>query len=208
MQWSAKLFQNFGGNRGAALQLLSGISGLIGVVYGLQVLMVERAHIPVCSAELLDSVGQQYFLKDQQLTVEVAGAVVQPGVWQLPVGSRIAEVINKAGGFSQRADRTFAAKGLNLADTIKDGQKIYVPFTGENTETETAKTSGSQSITSAGQTSINTASVKELETLPGIGEIRAADIIENRPYTSVDELLSKAVVTVSIFEEIKGLISL
>lgn len=208
MQWSANLSKFFSGNRGAALQLLSGLGGLIGIAYGVHVLMVERSQIPVCSVELLESVNQQSFLKDQQLTVEVAGAVVRPGVWQLPLGSRIAEAIEKAGGFSQRADRTYAAKGLNLADSIKDGQKIYVPFSDEEIGGEEAQATADQSSDITGKISINTATNKELETLPGIGEARAAEIIENRPYATTDELVSKKILTVSVFDDLKELISL
>ncbi|HCR81614.1 MAG: hypothetical protein UX28_C0003G0168 [Candidatus Pacebacteria bacterium GW2011_GWA1_46_10] len=211
MQWGAHLFKNFSGNWGAALQLLSGTVGLIGIAYGLQVLMVERAEVPLCSAEVLAAVGEQSFLKEQQLTVEVAGAVVNPGVWQLPVGSRVALAIEKAGGFSQRADRDFTVKGLNLADPVKDGQKIYVPFAGEKPEQQaTAGNASEQSSVDsvADKISVNTATAESLETLPGIGETRATKIIENRPYHTLDELVVRKVLTEGIFDEIKELISL
>lgn len=213
MQWSAAVSQSFGGEkRGQALQLLSGATGLIGMIYGLQVLMVERAAMPICSAELLTAVGEQSFLRQQQLTVEVAGAVVQPGVWQLAVGARVAEAIEKAGGFSQRADRTFAAQGINLARLIEDGEQLYVPFTGEQTISADQQTTEQQTAVVLGaQTtavSINTASVEELDTLPGIGAARAADIVENRPYTTLDELVSGAGLTEALFKDLESLITL
>jgi competence protein ComEA len=215
MQWSVILSKFFGGNRGAALQLLSGIVGLIGIAYGFHTLMVERAQIPVCSAELLTAVGEQSFLTKQQLTVEVAGAVVEPGVWQLAVGARVAEAIDQAGGFSQRADRTFAANGLNLAAPLEDGQKIYVPFAqessadqvGQSTQNQDSSTAA-QNNTAANVISVNSASSDELDGLPGIGQARAASIIENRPYTTLNELVSKGALTQGLFNDLAGLIAL
>jgi competence protein ComEA len=221
MQWSAVLTQIFGGQRSQALQLLSGLLGLAGVMYGLQVLMVERANIPVCSADLLTAVGEQSFLRQQQLTVEVAGAVVEPGVWQVAVGSRMADAIEKAGGLSQRADRTFAVQSLNLAQALTDGQKIYVPFAGERLAESSLSTGYSSlgdksSAVDSSQTasqlanliSVNGATAKELQTLPGVGEVRASKIMENRPYVALSELVTKEALTEGIFTNLQGLISL
>jgi competence protein ComEA len=193
------------------LQLLVSAAGLTGMVYGLHVLMVERTNIPICSAEVLAAAGKGSFLEEQQLTVEVAGAVVEPGVWQLAVGSRVAEAIKKAGGFSQRADRTFAAQGLNLARNLQDGEKIYVPFTGEAQPggQQLAQPATSQSVSqSTNLISINQASAEKLQTLTGIGEARAAQIVENRPYTTVDELLQKKILSETVFGKIKGQLTL
>ncbi|MFH2118597.1 MAG: SLBB domain-containing protein [Candidatus Paceibacterota bacterium] len=222
MQWGVVLSQIFGGNKSQALQLLSGLCGFIGIAHGLNVLMVERTQIPVCSVELLEAVGEQNFLKQQTVTVEVAGAVVQPGVWQVSVGSRVADAIEKAGGFSQRADRTFAVQNLNLAKSLLDGEKIYVPFEEEKSTSvasSLASNSNQNSTNDLGATdqlisqtggliSINNSSDKELQTLPGIGEVRASKIIENRPYTTLGELVSKDAITEGIFASLNGLIVL
>ncbi|OGJ38400.1 MAG: hypothetical protein A2383_03015 [Candidatus Pacebacteria bacterium RIFOXYB1_FULL_39_46] len=222
MQWSAVLSQFFNDNKSQALQLLSGLCGLIGVAYGLNVLMVERTRIPVCSAELLKTVSEQSFLQQQAITVEVAGAVAQSGIWQVPVGSRVADAIEKAGGFSQRADRTFAVQNLNLAKNLSDGEKIYVPFEDERStlasvlppsspnqnSTADLATVDQSTVQTGSLISINSASNKELQTLPGIGEVRASKIIENRPYTALTELVSKGVITEGIFTSLNGLIVL
>jgi len=184
------------------LQLLAAAMGILGVLYGLHVLMVERATIPICSAELLTAAGKDNFLYNQEITVEVAGAVVQPGVWQFKIGSRVAAAIDKAGGFSQRADRAFSAQGLNLARSLEDGEKIYIPFEGEAEVKETSENNQTTSV------SMNSASAKELQDLPGIGEVRANQIIENRPYASLDDLPSKGVLTKTIFDDLKSLIEL
>lgn len=208
MQWSAKVFTLFGGKWGQALQLLSGVVGLVGVAYGLQTLMVERAQLPVCSAEVLAEMGEQNFLRQQKLTVEVAGAVARPGVWQVAVGARVAEAIEKAGGFSAQADRTFATQGLNLARYLEDGEKIYIPFAGEvgSKSSQPGEAIASESAPSG--ISINSASDKELQTLPGIGQARATAIIENRPYGSIDELVSKGAVGEIILNNIRAQIQL
>lgn len=222
MQRSALASQLFGGNGGRALQLLSAALGLCGLVYGLQVLMVERAEVTVCSAEVLEAVGEQSFLRQQSLTVEVAGAVVKPGVWQLPVGSRVSEALEKAGGFSSRADRQFATHGLNLAQPVSDAQKIYVPFEEESKgsgvggsavveqggSSDSGGSSGVQAQPSTGGVSINTASAQQLQTLPGIGEARAAKIIENRPYTAINELVSKGAIGEALLKSIEAQITL
>ena len=184
------------------LQLLTSAIGISGILYGLHIVMVERAVIPICSAELLTAKGEDNFLYNQKLTIEVAGAVVEPGVWQFEVGSRVAAAINKAGGFSQRADRAFSVQGLNLARVLEDGEKIYIPFDGEADFEEKIETNQLTTV------SINSASIKELQALPGIGEVRATQIIENRPYSSVSELLSKEVLTEAIFKDLEALITL
>lgn len=205
MQWSAIVSKIFGGKWSQALQLFSGLVGVAGMAYGLHVLMVERAQIPLCSMEVLAEIGEQNFLRQQTVTVEVAGAVVQPGIWQLAVGSRVAEAIEKAGGLSQQADRAFAVQALNLARYVEDGEKIYIPFEGETSSRSVVSGEGQEGVSGI---SINSASEKELQTLPGIGQARATSIIENRPYGSLDELVTKGAVGEAILNNIRALIRL
>ncbi len=189
------------------LQLLSGFIGAVGMLYGLQVLMVERTMIPFCSAEVLAAVGEESLLAQQQVTVEVAGAVVEAGVWKLGVGSRVADALEKAGGLSARADRTFTTQNLNLARTLVDGERLYIPFTGENLNRENNGVVAGISTTNT-KISVNDASEKELQTLPGIGQARAAKIIENRPYQSLQELVSKQAISETLLDGLSGLVSL
>ena len=114
--------------------------------------------------------------------VDVIGEVLHPGVFQLPPSSRVIDAIKAAGGQSKYADLTT----INLARVIKDGEQIYVD----------RKFSGGSGISSHNRTNsiinINRASAKELESLPGIGPVLAARIVEyrksNGPFTSVDDL--------------------
>jgi competence protein ComEA len=170
--------------------------------------MVERAQIPACSQEVLASAGQESFLEEQRITVEVAGAVREPGVWQLAIGSRQADAVEKAGGYSQRADRTFVLKNMNLAQPLEDGQKIYIPFEGESTQPANSQGQSVPTATPGSLISLNTASAKDLQTLPGIGEARAAAIIEGRPYTSLNELTEKKILTETLWKDIQSLVGL
>ena len=114
--------------------------------------------------------------------VDVTGEVLHPGVFQLPPSSRVIDAIKAAGGQSKYADLTT----INLARVIKDGEQIYVD----------RKYVVGSGISSHNRTNsiinINRASAKELESLPGIGPVLAARIVEyrksNGPFTSVDDL--------------------
>lgn len=149
-----------------------------------------------------------------KLVVEVSGAVEQPGVYELNSGARIEDAIVMAGGISSNANLNWIERYLNRASFINDGQKIYIPAQDEQTSTGTASNSGgneniSNVLSSENETliNINASSQSELETLSGIGPVYAQKIIENRPYSTVDELDSKSVIPKSTFEKIKNRIS-
>ena len=115
--------------------------------------------------------------------VDVTGEVIHPGVFQLPPNSRVIDAIKAAGGQGKFADLTT----INLARIIKDGEQIYVDRKFPGSSGIRNSSSRSTSIIN-----INRASAKELESLPGIGPVLAARIIEyrksNGPFTSVDDL--------------------
>lgn len=135
----------------------------------------------------------------KKVLVDVSGAVVSPGVYELPAGSRIKDALILAGGFSLEADRDHVSKYFNLAEIIKDGQKLYIPFF-----VDTGSGMGySEAKIVKNLININTASVSDLDTLWGIGESRANDIVKNRPYMSLEEMLTKKVVTKQILEKNK-----
>ena len=141
----------------------------------------------------------------QELVVEISGSVEKPGVYKLAASSRVEDLLILAGGLSASADRNWVETNLNRAAKLTDGQKIYIPKQGEaQISTQTSSVSGfsTQII------SINTASSSQLESLWGIGESRAASIIENRPYSDINELLTKKVIPGNVFEKIKAKISI
>ncbi|MBI2010358.1 MAG: helix-hairpin-helix domain-containing protein [Candidatus Chisholmbacteria bacterium] len=158
------------------------------------------------------------------IVVDVSGAVERPGVYNLDSGARLTDALTAAGGFSEAADRVWVSRYVNLAQVVPDGAKVYIPSEGEsyNTGSTSSKSStgstGSTGITmggvlgvesgEAGLVSVNSASQAELEELVGIGEKRAEAIINNRPYSSVEEVKEKAGIPQRVFEEIRNQLTL
>lgn len=109
--------------------------------------------------------------------VHVAGSVATPGIYELPVDSRVFEAIAAAGGLTDSADGT----SINLARTVEDGEQIVV--------TEAGSTAVGNS---SGKLNINRATVTDFDRLPRIGPTLAERIVayrdENGPFTTLDEL--------------------
>jgi competence protein ComEA len=127
------------------------------------------------------------------VVVHVAGAVRSPGVIEMQPGSRIVDAIEAAGGASADAE----VARLNLASPLTDGQQVYVPRAGEAVPTVPAPNggdpSGSGDPSNSGPVNLNTATLTDLDALPGIGPTTAQAIIdwraENGPFATVDDLL-------------------
>lgn len=178
-----------------------------------------ECYCPSCPANLLPESGLQ---KLGRIKVEIAGAVNKPGIYELDLGQRRADLLKLADGINADASLVFMAKTFNLSSTLNDGEKIYIPYAWEEEwqltpltsqgisleKTEASVSNSSSESVNAQLISINTASAKELESLPGIGEKRASDIISNRPFSSLNELVSKGAITQTIFDSIKELITL
>lgn len=142
------------------------------------------------------------------IVVHLSGAVVKPGVYNLNYGTRMNELVERAGGISSEADREYIDKYLNLASVLKDGMKVYIPKVGEAGEqTSDDQIKGIQTQSQYLFVNINTASPEELNKLSGIGDVRAKKIVEGRPYGRVEELVEKGVLTQGVFEKIKERVS-
>ena len=139
-----------------------------------------------------------------EIVVEIAGEVEQPGVYKLPKNSRVEELLIASGGISEGADRDWMEKSLNRAARLSDGQKIYILGANEQGSNPSGESWGSGGT---GLININSASQKELESLPGIGPVYAQNIIEHRSYSNVEELSTKGVLKKSTYEEIKDLVT-
>ena len=139
-----------------------------------------------------------------KLVVDVAGAVIKPGVYELKVDARVNEALIAAGGLGKEADREWVEKNLNLAAKVTDGQKIYIP---SNKDNKDSPRSTLQGLSLKEKINVNTASIAELDTLWGVGEATAKKIIDSRPYGAIEELLTKKAVKNNVYEAIKDKIT-
>jgi competence protein ComEA len=145
-----------------------------------------------------------------EIVVEISGSVEKPGVYRFTEGSRVEDLLVASGGVSVDADRDWVAKYLNKASKLSDGQKIFIPEVGQQSDVLSANNLSGEdgSVTTdvvSGQRliNINTASVSLLESLNGIGPVYAQNIIEQRPYSNTEELDSKKVIPHHVYEKIK-----
>lgn len=140
------------------------------------------------------------------VVVQVAGAVARPGVYSLPAGSRVADAIQVAGGYSTEVDPRAAETKLNLAAKLQDAQLIAVPRRGETS----SGSSGAGTSTTPGLINLNTATAEQLDTLPGVGPATAQKIIasrEEKPFAKIDDLVTRKVVTASVLAKLRSLVT-
>ncbi|HEX7195352.1 MAG TPA: helix-hairpin-helix domain-containing protein [Candidatus Limnocylindria bacterium] len=148
---------------------------------------------------------------DGTIVVDVQGAVVAPGVRELPAGSRIADAIGAAGGYAADADLAAAAASINLAQAMGDGEQIRVPRIGEAQLAAGGPTpSGAPPATGtgggAGPINLNTATPEELEALPGIGPVTVQKIVaarQEQPFASLDDAVQRGVINRGQLEDIQ-----
>lgn len=136
-----------------------------------------------------------------EIRAYISGAVQRPGVYTVKDGDRWIDVLELAGG--PRADADVAA--VNLSRRVHDEDHLHIPRLGEGVATVGAQQPAS------GRININTADQALLETLPGIGPVRASRIVESRttvgPFTSTEELVSRDLIPQSVYDDIVDLIS-
>ena len=151
--------------------------------------------------------------KPIQIVVDVEGAVIKPGVHNLSENSRLKDAIEYSGGLSEKSDRNYFFKNFNLAKILVDQEKVYIPTAQETGTGFATQTTPESNITSNNgdflglQININTASEQELDKLPSVGKVTAQKIVSGRPYQTVEDLTEKKIVSNSIFEKIKNLIT-
>lgn len=137
------------------------------------------------------------------IVVSVAGAVKEPGIVELPEGSRVADAIEAAGGLADGAELGF----LNLARVVADGDLVAVPEAGSS---QAPSTGGGQS--GGGLVNINVAGAEELDALNGIGPVLAERIIAyreaNGSFQSVDELSEVSGIGSALLEQLREQVTL
>lgn len=156
-----------------------------------------------------DGVFQQEVNSTQShLYVDIGGEVMKPGVYEVSDGTRLFEVIDKAGGLTEDAD----IDGINRAETVQDGQKIMIGRHGENPD-ENRDSYSANNVTDSGEgkVNINTADAAALQTIPGIGPSKADRIIEYREsegkFNEIDDIKNISGIGNKTFESIKEFIT-
>lgn len=143
--------------------------------------------------------------------VHVCGEVVNPGIYELPAGSRIYEAVKAAGGFTENAEE----ESVNLASPIEDGVQIRI-YSKDEAETLAAGAAPFDGFEASGEgkepvVNLNTATKEELMTLSGIGESRAEDIIryreENGGFQNIEDIMKVSGIKDAAFQKIKDRIT-
>lgn len=141
------------------------------------------------------------------ITVDVKGAVKSPGIYDLPVGSRVNDAVQKAGGLTDQAD----SKSLNLAQKVSDEALVYVPTKGEEAASQQTGSGVPSSTSKEKKVNLNKASLEELKQVKGLGGKRAQDIIDHREangkFKSVDELKKVSGIGAKTIEKLKDYVT-
>lgn len=161
--------------------------------------------------EKIESSASDTSSKEEVISIHIAGSVASPGLYSLRgEGLRIADALDAAGGALDDAN----IDSLNLAEPIVDGQKVYVPKLGEEavkqTEAGSAESDQSTGSQNSERVNINTATIDALKSLPGIGELTAKRIIEDRnkngKFSTVEDLMRVSGIGSKKFEKLKAYI--
>ena len=141
------------------------------------------------------------------ITIDVKGAVKSPGIYDLPVGSRVNDAVQKAGGLTEQAD----SKSLNLAQKVSDEALVYVPTKGEEAASQQTGSGTDSSTSKEKKVNLNKASLEELKQVKGLGGKRAQDIIDHREsngkFKSVDELKNVSGIGAKTIEKLKDYVT-
>lgn len=146
-------------------------------------------------------------LEQDLITVDVKGAVKSPGIYDLPVGSRVNDAVQKAGGLTEQVD----SKALNLAQKVSDEALVYVPTKGEEAASQQTGSGVASSTSKEKKVNLNKASLEELKQVKGLGGKRAQDIIDHREsngkFKSVDELKKVSGIGAKTIEKLKDYVT-
>jgi competence protein ComEA len=138
--------------------------------------------------------------KPRAVVVDVQGAVRRPGVYRFAAGARIVDAIARAGGATRGADRSL----VNLAAPLSDGQQVVVPRAGGGARAATGASASAATV----PVDLNTATLEQLDALPGVGPVTAQKIVDYRlehgPFTSVDQLDAIAGIGPTRLDNLRG----
>ena len=150
------------------------------------------------------------------VVVEIVGAVVDPGVFRLPVGSRVGDLLAAAGGYGPRVDTAGAEQQLNLAASLKDGDRVRVPSR-DDAPGSTGPAAGGPTASgpagagaATGRVDLNRATADQLDALPGVGPVTVQKILDARaeaPFATIDELQTRGIVGAKTLDKLRPLVT-
>ncbi len=173
----------------------------------------QEANEEETSKNISEDNSSQVTQDNRIIYVHVCGAVKNPGLYELPAGSRADAAVKAAGGMTKDAEES----QINLAQILEDGMQLYVPtedevgegLTGVQNQAKTGAEAANENASS--QININTATIEELMTLSGIGESKAKAIIEYREtnglFSTIEDVKNVSGIGDGIFEKIKDYIT-
>jgi len=161
------------------------------------------------------------------LQVYVSGGVAQPGIYSLPLDSRVQDAIDAAGGLLPQA----ALYSINLAAPVKDGERLDIPILAPTTQPQAVSAAAPAAVQAAvsvsepqimptaavlpaepGKVNINTAGLEELDTLPGVGPVTAQKIIDyrqaNGPFQTIEAIMDVSGIGPATFVKMQDLITI
>ncbi|MBI5352647.1 MAG: ComEA family DNA-binding protein [Chloroflexi bacterium] len=185
---------------------------LLGVMAGfiLSGVLIFVSRAPAGNAILLQPAPTE-----TPIAIDVTGAVARPGLYKFPTGARVQDAIDAAGGLLAEADTA----SLNLAALLEDAQQLDIPYaSGSEPQTTDPLFQLPTSVTETPTpdpnielVNINTATVEELDALPGIGPTTAQNIIDyrdaNGPFATIESIMDVPGIGPSTFDEIQFLIT-
>jgi len=157
-------------------------------------------------------------VRSAPIYIHVSGGVVNPDVYKSSFGTRVYQAIERAGGLSEQAATLFISRNINFARIMFDQEKIYIPTYddiqngyineyGRVINDSFAPPSPQPQSSSTDVININSSPIEELDSLPGIGPALGQKIIDGRPYNTVDDLVVKKIISDSVFQKIRQLIT-
>lgn len=162
------------------------------------------------SDEKTDVTSEEKEVTSEHVYVHVCGAVKKPGVYELNSDARVFEAIKKAKGLKKEADDTL----INQAEKVTDGQKICIPYKSKSQPVTEALDGNTEPVTESSGGSVvnlNSATLDQLTSLPGIGEAKASSIIKYREehggFNSIDEIKNISGIKEGVFTKIEDYIT-
>jgi competence protein ComEA len=151
--------------------------------------------------------GPARTVKAARLFVNVVGAVRRPGLYRVPEGARVADAVARAGGATRKAQLEL----VNLAARVADGEQVVVPRRGTAPVGSSAGVGAGAGSIPAGPVHLNSATLEQLDTLPGVGPVTAQKIVDYREqhggFGSVDELDAVPGIGPARLENLRGLVA-